>query len=185
MLMVLYIHGSSLAPRRTRLLPTAVTTGVFAQVLVDIQVQELGDRLFTYRVPEHLLKETFVGAQVLVPFGHQEMVAGYVVALTDTAPRDVNVKDVVEILDSDPLFDSEYIEFLYWVADYYCASLASVIAAAIPPNFAPRLKRMVELASSEVIEPSNTTHLEIREEGCRRILGVLRAQARYSASLRS
>src|SRR5215470_6856386 len=142
MLMVLYIHDSSWAPRRPRLLQSAVNTGVFAQVLV--------------------------------PFGAQELVAGYVVSLSDTAPRDITVKDIVEVVDTDPFFDTEYVDFLYWVADYYCASLASVIAAAIPPNFAPRLKRMVELASAEVIEPSTTTHLETREVGCRRILGVLR-----------
>ncbi len=184
--MVLSLHGGSpLAPRVSRLLPSAVNTGVFAQVLVDIQVQELGDRLFTYRVPEHMIRDTFIGAQVLVPFGKQALVAGYVVSLTDTAPRDVTAKDVAEVVDSDPLFDGDYVDFLYWVADYYCASLASVIAAAIPPNFAPRLKRMVELSSSELIEPSSTTHLEMREEGCRRILGILRAQNKYSLSMRT
>jgi len=122
---------------------------VFAEVIVDIPSRELGDKLFTYRVPDYLQKEAFIGAQVLVPFGHQDLVGGYVVSIQDHFSGSCQPKPIVEILDSDPLFDSDYIDFLYWTADYYCTSISSVIAAAVPADFGPRLKRVVELVSPQ------------------------------------
>lgn len=118
-----------------------------ADVAIDIATPQLSNKLFSYRIPELLLKETFVGSQVLVPFGGQELVNGFVVGLKQATEDDtkVNYKDIAEVLSSDPLFDSKYIEFLYWLADYYGATLASVIAAAVPNDFAPRLKRIVKL----------------------------------------
>ncbi|HEY9871213.1 MAG TPA: primosomal protein N' [Candidatus Obscuribacterales bacterium] len=182
--MVPFLPGG-VSPRPTRLIQSAANPSVFAEVLVDIQARELGDRLFTYRVPEHLNRQIFVGAQVLVPFGRQELVGGYVVSMKDTAPPDISAREVADVLDTEPLFDSQYVDFLYWVADYCVASLSSVIAAAVPADFTPRLKRMAELSSAEVIEPESTRHLEMREDGCRRILAVLRGSPRYAASLRA
>ncbi|HND07906.1 MAG TPA: hypothetical protein PL012_19625, partial [Candidatus Obscuribacter sp.] len=100
----------------------------YAQVLLDIQVQGLKDRLFTYGIPEHLEDGVFVGAQVLVPFGPRQMVAGYVVSFQDIEEEVLTfkVKDIFEVVDPLPLFDQAYIEFLAYIADRYCASLQDV-----------------------------------------------------------
>jgi len=141
---------------------------VFAEVVVDIPARELGDKLFTYRVPDYLQSETFIGAQVLVPFGGQELVGGYVVAIKDTTSGEFKLKDVVDVLDNDPLFDRYYVEFLYWVAEYYCASLSSVIQAAVPADFGPLLAARTEVGYHAVyanwtfeyvaIDPPLTAH---------------------------
>jgi len=118
-----------------------------ADVAIDIATPQLSNKLFTYRVPDFLTKETFVGSQVFVPFGGQELVNGFVVGIKQVEGDDGNgnYKDIAELLSSDPLFDAHYIDFLYWLADFYGATLASVIAAAVPNDFAPRLKRVVKL----------------------------------------
>ncbi len=154
---------------------------VFAEVVVDIQAQELADKLFTYRVPDYLASETFVGAQVLVPFGGQELVGGYVMAVTDRCPDTFKAKDIVDVLDKDPLFDPSYVDFLFWIADYYCASLSSVVAAAIPADFGPRLKRVVELTGSveSPISPGQT------DDACRKILEALKDSRGQKLSLRA
>jgi primosomal protein N' (replication factor Y) (superfamily II helicase) len=129
------------------LVEPVVAVQTLADVAIDIATPQLSHKLFTYRVPDFLIKETFVGSQVFVPFGGQELVNGFVVGLkqVDADKLEGNYKDIAELLSSDPLFDSKYIEFLYWLADYYGATLASVIAAAVPNDFAPRLKRIVKL----------------------------------------
>ncbi len=118
---------------------------VYANVIVDIQARELKDKLFTYRVPEELASETFIGAQVLVPFGGRDLVGGYVVSLTDEVKTEVTIKEIAEVIEPEPLFDKEYVEFLYWIADYYCASLSDVISAAVPSVLSAKFKRIVRL----------------------------------------
>lgn len=129
--------------RRGSLLSSGAS--VFAEVVVDIPARELADKLFTYRIPDYLQSETFIGAQVLVPFGHQDLVGGYVVAVRDHYSGNYVAKEIVDVIDQDPLFDPPYIDFLYWVSEYYCTSICSVISAAVPADFGPRLKRVVEL----------------------------------------
>lgn len=129
---------------------------LLAEVALDTTTRELGERLFTYHVPEELREEIFVGSQVLVPFGHQEMLAGYVVNLTDAGSlpdggMTFKTKPVSEVLESEPLFDRTYVGLLHWISDYYAASIAEVIGAAVPADLGPRVKRIVRLLQSDAI----------------------------------
>ncbi|HEY9678019.1 MAG TPA: primosomal protein N' [Drouetiella sp.] len=121
---------------------------IYANVIVDIQARELKDKLFTYKVPEELAPETFIGAQVLVPFGGRDLVGGYVVSLSDEAKGDITIKNIAEVIEPEPLFDKEYVEFLYWIADYYCANLSDVISAAVPSVLSAKFKRVARLNQS-------------------------------------
>lgn len=127
-----------------------MASSLFANIALDIEAPELRDRLFTYGVPELLLDQVFVGSCVLVPFGRQgqNIVSGYVVSLEDSGSKDFKVKDVFEVMDSNPFFDADYIEFLHWLSNTYCANLADVIAAALPSSISPRLKRRVRLVAA-------------------------------------
>jgi len=130
------------------LLSPAVNAGarLYAAVLLDVQIKGLKDRLFTYGVPDDFKESAFVGAQVLVPFGGSRLLAGYIVGLSDSHTLDKAPRDIQQVVEPDPLFDEEYIEFLGYVAKKYCASLQEVIAAAIPACLTTKLKRHVKLA---------------------------------------
>ncbi len=117
----------------------------FASVILDVQVKGLKDRLFTYRVPEHLLGGVFVGAQVIVPFGPRQLVPGYVVDQIDYFESDYAIKDIHEVVEPEPLFDQHYIDFLAYIGKQYCASLQEVIAAAIPACLTTKIKRIIKL----------------------------------------
>jgi primosomal protein N' (replication factor Y) len=125
-----------------------LSSKVYASVIVDIQASELKDRLFTYEVPEDLISDAFIGAHVLVPFGANQAVGGMILALNEHYDEQLkSIKKISEVVESEPLFDRDYVEFLYWISDYYCARMADVISAAIPANFSPRLKRIVSLVN--------------------------------------
>ena len=118
----------------------------YAQVLLDVQVADLKDRLFTYAVPESLAAQALIGAQVLVPFGRQ-MVLGYLVSLSNRYDGEYRIREIADVVDQ-PLFDSQYIDFLSFVADRYCASMQDVVASAIPSCLTSRLKRYVRLVDA-------------------------------------
>lgn len=117
----------------------------YAQVILDLKAKELKDRLFTYLVPYQLQSQVFAGAQVLVPFGPNQAMGGYVVSTSASHPKDIKPKEILEVIDSEPLFDGQYIDFLNWIAEYYCSHLSDVVSAAVPSFLTPRVKRKVRL----------------------------------------
>ncbi len=127
---------------------TSSEKALFVSVILDVQIQGLKDRLFTYKVPEALLGSVFVGAQVIVPFGPRQLVPGYVIDLLAHFEADYAIKEIQEVLEPEPLFDQEYIDFLGYIGKQYCASLQEVIAAAIPACLTTKLKRIVRLTSN-------------------------------------
>jgi primosomal protein N' (replication factor Y) len=131
-------------------LSSNLSNKVYASVIVDIQSTELKDKLFTYEIPEELVPEAFIGAHVLVPFGPNKLIGGLILALGETYDGQIkSIKKVAEVVEVEPLFDKDYVEFLYWVADYYCARVADVIAAAIPASFSPRFKKNLSLVNEQ------------------------------------
>lgn len=153
----LYTHylSTGKALRRRTILPD--NREMYAEVALDSTAQELADRLFTYKIPESLQPAVLPGSRVLVPFGRHDPVAGLVVSVKNECPllnssldsaagKPVQIKSIIDLLDDEPLFSKDYIEFLYWTADYYLCTVSEVIAAAIPAAIGPRVKRYVRLA---------------------------------------
>lgn len=172
-----------------------MTGCLYANIVVDIQARELKDKLFTYRVPDALSQDAFIGAQVLVPFGGSNLVGGYVVSLSDRSESAAtSIKEIAEILEPEPLFDREYIDFLYWIAEYYCTTIADVIAAAIPSFFSPRIKRCVRLTEhgsasiagvlKHVKDPATTRILSALSESKTGALSVVALRQRWKKTCR-
>ena len=87
--------------------------------------------LLTYHVPDHLDVPP-IGARVRVALGTRA-VTGCVVE--HSAPEDVHeIKDVLEIVDSEPFLPPQIVELCRWVADYYAAGIGDAIAVAMPPG---------------------------------------------------
>jgi primosomal protein N' (replication factor Y) len=88
-------------------------------------------RLFDYLPPSDG-SAPVVGARVRVPFGRQHLV-GIVCAWTDTTdlPRD-KLKQVLEVLDLEPVLDARVMELAEWASQYYHHPLGEVLSAALP-----------------------------------------------------
>jgi primosomal protein N' (replication factor Y) len=87
------------------------------------------DQTFTYRLPEQLFVRACIGMRVLVPFGRRK-VTGYIVAPAESGAAEL--KEVIELLDSEPLLTLSELEFLRWIANYYQHPLGEVLKAALP-----------------------------------------------------
>ncbi len=121
----------------------------YAQVIVDIP--NLDTRTFSYLIPDELQGIIKIGLPVLVPFGNQGVVNAYVVGFSNYLPEGINAKYIYEVLDTEPIFDIEYLKFVEWIANYYCCNLQTVLETAIPSNFFSKSKRIVSLL--EDIDP--------------------------------
>ena len=131
-------------------------TACYASVVVDLSVEPVKDRLFTYRIPDFLANDVVPGVSVLVPFGRKQAIAGYVISCFENLPElfadgQIQLKDVMAVLDPELFFDREYIDFLQWTANYYCNGLMDVLGAAIPSSLAPRLQQKIRLSKAPLI----------------------------------
>ncbi|RMD99513.1 MAG: primosomal protein N' [Deltaproteobacteria bacterium] len=85
---------------------------------------------FHYLIPASLRGEVALGKRVLVPFRFRH-VTGYVVGFPPKLAVD-SAKEVVEVLDEEPLFNSSLLELCRWISNYYFGPLGEVLRAALP-----------------------------------------------------
>ena len=110
-------------------------------------------RFFDYLYPPDLTP--IVGGRVLVPFGSQKRV-GIVVDLpasSDVAKE--KLKPIIDVLDTESLFNSTTWDWLAWSANYYRAALGDVLFQALP----------VKLRNGESAVKNDRTFWRITELG--------------------
>ena len=115
---------------------------MFVRVAVNIP----SHRTFSYAVPEHLWKELAVGKRVLVPFGRKKM-TGYLLEVTSVAAVE-QVKEIIDVLDAEPLFDENDLKFFQWAADYYLYPLGRALTEILPGGINVQSQRWVSLATA-------------------------------------
>ena len=94
---------------------------IFLNIALDLPIY----KLFTYKVPENLIKEIEIGKRVLVNFSGKILTGFIVGILKDTTLE--NVKDIKSVLDSGRLIEEEYIEFSNWLSQYYIQPIGEFI----------------------------------------------------------
>ncbi len=105
----------------------------YALVLVD--VAKLGTKTFSYLIPDDFKETIKIGQAVVVPFGPKRKIKGYVVGFSNYLEEGIKAKYIDDILESEPLFDLEYLKLLEWVANYYFCDLPTVLKTALPQKF--------------------------------------------------
>ena len=86
------------------------------------------DMVFTYRVPADI--SPVVGGRVLVPF-RQQRLPGIVTELHDRKPS-MAAKNVISVLDHEPVLDDQLLRLGKWIADYYLAPIGEVFRTMLP-----------------------------------------------------
>ena len=135
-------------------------------MFVSVAVGIPSEKTFTYAVPEALEKSAAVGKRVLVPFGRKRL-TGYVLAVQD-APAFENVRDVIDVLDAEPLFDEEDLRFYRWASDYYLYPLGKALSEILPGGIDIRSRLWI----SPVADGDRETGRDLtdRQRGLMRIL---------------
>ena len=97
--------------------------------IIEVAIPLPLDRTFHYSVPESLRPSVRQGVRVFVPFGRRKL-TGYVMG--PAASPAGELKDIIEILDTDPLFTPRELAFYRWISSYYLAPLGEVIKTSLP-----------------------------------------------------
>lgn len=97
--------------------------------LVDVAVMAAIPRPLTYRVPRHL--EVRAGQRVFVPLGRRRA-QGIVLEPVARMAAGVEAKDILELIDPEPLLSPELLTLGLWIAEYYVAPPGEVFRTMLP-----------------------------------------------------
>jgi primosomal protein N' (replication factor Y) (superfamily II helicase) len=100
---------------------------------------------FSYSIPSELTVN--VGQAVYVPFG-QKTVQGLVVELTDI-PAFEPTRDIIGVIDSQPLLSVKQVLLAKWLSDYYLSPLFDALALMLPPGFERRVLTTISFTQKE------------------------------------
>src|SRR5512134_897719 len=84
-----------------------------------------------YRIPESMADELTEGFRVLIPLQKRTLTA--VVWELDVENRLPQTREILSILDDQPIVDLGLLKLAHWVSQYYIASLGAVLATLLPP----------------------------------------------------
>lgn len=76
-----------------------------------------------------------VGVRVEVGLGKNKKYAGVIKRLHTDKPEAFDAKDILNVLDAEPIVNEEQLKLWEWVANYYLCSEGEVMAAALPSHF--------------------------------------------------
>lgn len=104
---------------------------MFAEVIIPLALP----RNYTWSVPERFRDQVRPGVRVEVVLGKNKKYAGVIRALHQDMPQAFEPKDILNVLDVEPIIFPHQLQLWQWIAQYYMCSEGEVMAAALPAHF--------------------------------------------------
>ena len=116
----------------------------FAEVVFNLPIKEA----FTYIIPPQFLGKVSIGMRVLVPFGRRR-ITGYVVNLVDKWKKNIELKNISDIPDTEPIVSTEILNLTRWIADYYQSSWGEAIRCSLPAGIDDESREVFSITAKE------------------------------------
>jgi primosomal protein N' len=100
-----------------------------------------------YRLPPE--SRVAPGTRALVPLGTRRSM-GVVIDVGAAAAGGSELRDVISVLDDEPVLDESLLRLVHWMADYYLSSLGEAFATALPGALRVDTERVVGLRDAAV-----------------------------------
>lgn len=129
-----------------------------AHVLVEIKINKT-DKTFTYNIPPFLKEEVMVGKRVLVPFGKQKL-EGYILKIDEHYNAEYELKDILEVLDNEPVLNNELLELGKFIQKKTLCNLINAYQCMLPKgikakqkdNIKPKYESYLKIINSDNIK---------------------------------
>ncbi|MEQ9404958.1 MAG: primosomal protein N' [Cyclobacteriaceae bacterium] len=101
---------------------------MYAEVILPVPLHGT----FTYQIPKEFDGSINIGSRVVVQFGPKKIYTG-IVFKTHSEPVQNHVpKEILDVLDDQPVINEHQLDFFQWMANYYMCSIGEVVGAALP-----------------------------------------------------
>lgn len=102
---------------------------MYVKVLIETRVKS-NDMTFTYHVPSNVENNLLIGKRVLVPFSNRT-VEGFVLGY-DAKTDDYEIKDIIKIIDDEPVLNDELINLGIYMSKKYLCPLINCYQSMLP-----------------------------------------------------
>ncbi len=104
---------------------------MIAEVILDSNAKDL-NRVFDYKIPEHLLSKVQIGSRVFVPFSNRKTLEeGFVLNIKENSPY--KLKEIAGV-DGTEYISTESISLAKWMANRYFCNISDCIKLMLPPG---------------------------------------------------
>ncbi|MFC1732769.1 primosomal protein N' [candidate division KSB1 bacterium] len=100
----------------------------FVDVLLPLPVPGF----YTYCIPDELADSVNKGKRVVVQFGKRKIYTALVYKIHNNPPSKYEAKDILSVLDINPIVNEMQFSFWNWMAAYYLCTPGEVMNAALP-----------------------------------------------------
>ncbi|HTN07994.1 replication restart helicase PriA [Agriterribacter sp.] len=104
---------------------------LFAEIIIPLALP----KNYTWHIPYHLKDKAKAGCRVEVVLGKNKKYAGIIKRLHGNKPVAFEPKDILNVLDAEPIVFEQQMKLWEWIAQYYMCSEGEVMAAALPSYF--------------------------------------------------
>jgi primosomal protein N' (replication factor Y) len=104
---------------------------MYAEIIIPLALP----KNYTWLVPSQFLDQLRPGCRVEVNLGKNKRYAGIVKRLHEEKPEFFEPKEILSVLDVEPVVYEEQLKLWEWMASYYMCSEGEVMAAALPSHF--------------------------------------------------
>ena len=101
---------------------------LYADVILPLPVPGM----FTYRAGDGEISRVRPGMRVTVQFGRRKIYTALIRRLHDVKPVTYEVKDILSLLDEEPVVNERQFQLWEWISEYYMCTLGEVFKAALP-----------------------------------------------------
>ena len=114
----------------------------YARVIIPLAVEGA----YTYSIPDHLSGKIRPGLMVLVPFGKRRIYTGVIREAAEAHELDVTPKEILELLDDQPMVLPAQLQLWDWMSSYYMCQPGEIMRAALPSGLRPESESRVSVS---------------------------------------
>jgi primosomal protein N' (replication factor Y) len=103
---------------------------LYAEVIIPLALP----KNYTWEVPKQFQSSAQPGVRVEVVLGKNKKYSGIIKSVSPDKPESFKPKEILNVLDAEPLIFSEQLSLWQWMAHYYMCSEGEVMQAAVPAN---------------------------------------------------
>jgi primosomal protein N' (replication factor Y) len=123
-------HISETHPSEPELYFEEEAVSLYAEVIIPLALP----KNYTWSVPMRLESQVKEGCRVEVALRNKKY-AGVVKRTHRIKPGAFEPKEILNVLDTNPIVHKQQLEFWLWISEYYMCSEGEVMAAALPAHF--------------------------------------------------